>query len=120
VRFNFDGSLLLEVIRVKNNIRLPLFSHITRVLEHGELHKKHFEWLDVQEGFNFWHFPRNKHNEDKELAKMEFIALILCFVAIQFKMNNKVLLPIHLYTFYALPCKVNDKSYDLCGSVLLY
>jgi hypothetical protein len=88
VSFGFDGSLQLKVICVKNNVRLPLFAHISRVPEHGELHIKQLEWLDVQEGRTFWHFPSNKRNEDQEPTKMKFISFILCFVAIQFKLIN--------------------------------
>jgi hypothetical protein len=64
---------------VKDCIRLPLFSHIARVPERGELRSKWLEWLNVWEGRTFWHLPRNKHDEDQEPAKVELVALILCF-----------------------------------------
>jgi hypothetical protein len=88
VRFSFDGSLHMEVIRVKNSVRLPLFSHITQVPERGELCIKWLEWINVWEGRIFWHFPSKKRDEDQEPSKTKFIALILCFAAVQFKLIN--------------------------------
>jgi hypothetical protein len=73
---------------VKKKVRLPLFAHITRVPERGELRSKGLEWLDIWEGRTFRHFPTNKHDEDQESAKMEFIALIMCFMVVQFNLIN--------------------------------
>jgi hypothetical protein len=35
---------------MKDHVRLPLFSHITRVLERGELRSERLEWLNVDPG----------------------------------------------------------------------
>jgi hypothetical protein len=79
VRDRFDNPLQLEIICMKDCVRLPLFSHITRVLEHGELCNERLEWLNVQEGRTFHHLPSGKCVEDQEPAKVELIALILSF-----------------------------------------
>jgi hypothetical protein len=65
---------------------MPLFSHIARVQEHGELHSKWLKWLNIQEGRNFRHLPSSKRYEDQHPAKMELIALMLSFMEIQFKL----------------------------------
>jgi hypothetical protein len=62
---------------MKNNIRLPLFVHITRVPKGSELRSKRFKWFNIQEGRTFWHLPGNKGDKDQEPAEMELIALIL-------------------------------------------
>jgi hypothetical protein len=67
---------------------MPLFSHIARVPEHGELCRKLLEWIDFWKGRTFHCFPRKKYDEDKDPTKMEFIALILCFMVVQFKLIN--------------------------------
>jgi hypothetical protein len=69
---------------VEYHVRLPLFSHIARVPEHGELHSEWLEWLNVWEGRTFRHLPSSKCYEDQQLAEMELIALILSFATIQF------------------------------------
>jgi hypothetical protein len=67
---------------MKDRVRLPLFSHITRVPECGELHSEWLERLDVQEGYTFWYFPSGKCDEDQEPSKVELIALILSFATV--------------------------------------
>jgi hypothetical protein len=85
-RDNPDIPLQLEIVRVEYCVRLPLFSHIARVLECGELCSERFEWFNVREGRTFRHLPSSKRYEDQELAKVELIALILSFAAIQFQL----------------------------------
>jgi hypothetical protein len=48
-RDSFDSPLQLEIICMKYYVRLPLFSHIAQVPEHGELHIKRLKRLNVQE-----------------------------------------------------------------------
>jgi hypothetical protein len=67
---------------VNDNVRLPLLSHVTRAPERGELHNEQLEQFHVQEGRISQHLLRNKHDEDQELAKVELIALILCFTIV--------------------------------------
>jgi hypothetical protein len=88
MRFSFDGSLQLKLICVKNNIRLPLFVHITLVPECGELCSKWLKRFNIQEGRTFWHLPGNKGDEDQELAKVKLVALILFFTTIKFQLIN--------------------------------
>jgi hypothetical protein len=82
VRFNFDGSLQLKVICVKNNIRLPLFVHITRLPKCGELHRKCLEWVNICKCHAFQHILGNKGNEDQEPAKLKLVALIMCLAIV--------------------------------------
>jgi hypothetical protein len=67
---------------MKDRIRLPLFSHISRVPDHGELRSEWLKQIDVQEGHTFRHFPRGKCDEDQEPAKVELIALIPSFAGV--------------------------------------
>jgi hypothetical protein len=67
---------------MKNNVQEPLFIHITRVLQCGELHGKRIERINIREGHTFQNIPGNKGDEDQEPAKVKLIALILCFVAV--------------------------------------
>jgi hypothetical protein len=67
---------------MKYHIQLPLFYHIAQVRECGEIPSEQLEWLNVQEGRTFWHFPSGKCDEDQEPTKVELIALILSFAAI--------------------------------------
>jgi hypothetical protein len=87
-RDNFNGTLQLHVVCMEYYVRLPMFSHIVRVLERGEIHSEWFEWLNVREGCTFRHLPSSKCYEDHEPTKVELIALILSFVAIQFQLAD--------------------------------
>jgi hypothetical protein len=49
---------------------------------------------------------------------MEFIALILFFATILLQLVDEVNHPIHLHSFYTLPCEVYDESSDLRQMVL--
>jgi hypothetical protein len=64
---------------MKNNVRLPLFVHITRIPKCGELHGKRLEWFNIREVCTFRHLLGNKGDKDQEPAEMELIALILGF-----------------------------------------
>jgi hypothetical protein len=79
--FFFYVSLQLKIVCMKNNPRLPLFFHITRVLNGSELHSKQFEQFNIQEGFTFQHLPGNKGDKDQEPTEMELVSLILGFMA---------------------------------------
>ena len=74
----------LQVVGMKYCVQLPLFSHIVQIPEHGELCSEWLEWLDVREGHTFHYLSSSKHDEDQEPTKVELIALILSFTAIQF------------------------------------
>jgi hypothetical protein len=75
-------SLQLKVVRMKNNIQLPLFSHITRIPQRSELREKWLERFNIREGCTFRHHPGNKGDKDQEPAKVEIVALILLFAAV--------------------------------------
>jgi hypothetical protein len=81
-RDNFNIPLQLEIIGMKDRIRLPLFSHIARVPKHSELRSERLERLNVWEGHTFQHLPSGKCDEDHELAKVELIYLILSFAVV--------------------------------------
>jgi hypothetical protein len=100
VRDNFDSPLQLDIIGMKYRVRLPLFSHIARVPKHGECLSEQIKQRNFWEGRTFQHFPSGKCDEDQDLAKVELIALIPSFAAIQFNLVDQVLLPIHLESFY--------------------
>jgi hypothetical protein len=67
---------------MKYYVLLPLFSHIARVPERGELRRKWFEWLNIREGCTFQNLSRNKCYDDQEPAEVELIALILSFAIV--------------------------------------
>jgi hypothetical protein len=46
-RENYDGPLQFHIVCMEYCVRFPLFSHIARVPERGELHNEWFEWLNV-------------------------------------------------------------------------
>jgi hypothetical protein len=86
--FRFNGSLQLKVICMKNSVRLPLFVHITQLIECGELRSKRLKGFNIQEGRTFRHLPGNKVNEDQEPAKVKLVSLILCFTTVEFQLIN--------------------------------
>jgi hypothetical protein len=67
---------------MKNNVRLPLFVHITRVPKGSELRNKQLEHFDIREGRTFWYLPGNKGNKDQEPVEVELVTLILCFTTV--------------------------------------
>jgi hypothetical protein len=72
----------VKVICLKNKILLPLFVHITGVLECGELGRKRLEQFNIHKVHTFQHLPGNKGDEDQEPAKVKLVALILCFMTV--------------------------------------
>jgi hypothetical protein len=69
---------------VKDNVQLPLFSHVTRVPESSELCNERLEWFNVREGHTFQNLTRKKCDGDQEPTKVELVALILHFTTVQF------------------------------------
>jgi hypothetical protein len=74
--------LQLVIIHVEHEILLPLIVHVIGVPQCIELRDHGFKWLDVREGRSFRHIPCDKSDQDKKLAEVKFVSLILCFPAI--------------------------------------
>ena len=72
-----NGILQLSVVRMEDDIGLPLFVHVTGVPQHTELRSQWFEGFDLQKSGSLEQFPSDESDEYEKPAKVEIIPLVL-------------------------------------------
>jgi hypothetical protein len=118
-REGFNGPLHLQVIGVEHRIGLPFLHHVARIPEGSEPRNQWFRRLDFREGRSLRHLPNNEGNENQQLAKVKLVALVLCFATVLLQLVDEVAHLVHLHSFNAFSCEVDDKPRDLHWSILL-
>jgi hypothetical protein len=77
-----------------------------------------FQQIDFREGCSFHHLPSDKVKENQQPTEVKIIALVLCFTSIFLQLVDKVAHPVHLHSFNAFSCEVDDKPRELRWSIL--
>jgi hypothetical protein len=70
------------------------------------------------EGHSFLHIPSDEGNENQQPAEVKLVSLVLCFETIFLQLFDEVACPVHLHSFNAFYCKVEEKPRDLRWSIL--
>jgi hypothetical protein len=72
-----NGIPQLSVVRMEDDIGLPLFVHVAGVPQRTELHGQGFEGFDLRKRGSLGQFPRDEGDEYEKPAKVELIPLVL-------------------------------------------